>query len=345
VRFVGRFDTSDPAGPKIGWTGARILARFDGTQVSASFAESSLHAADWGPSRFDVLVDGALQPSPLVLSEGVATYPLASGLAPGVHTIELWKRTEANVGDVQFLGFDFAGGTLLPPPPAPTRRLEFLGDSASNGYGVEGAGPGCSFTAATENEHVAYPALVALALGADHHDLSWSGRGVLWNNDRAGDPDVFAVVYPRTLPLVPGSTFDFTSFVPDVVWITLGGNDWDQPNPGDPPPDPAAFEAKYAELVTLVRSKRPSAHVVCAVASSLNDDYPPGYLAYTHVKTALGDVVAARNAAGDAKIYVFEFARASPSDLTGCESHPNVQKQKAMADEAVAFIKAKTGWL
>ena len=32
------------------------------------------------------------------------------------------------------------------------------------------------------------------------------------------------------------------------------------------------------------------------------------------------------------------------ADLTGCNYHPNTTKHRAMADEAITFIKSKTGW-
>jgi hypothetical protein len=341
VRFVGRFDTSDPAGPMVGWPGARILARFDGTEVKVTLGDASYGGGRRG--RWDVIVDGATLPAPLVASEGVSTYPLASGLAPGVHTIELWRRTEAMVSNAQFLGFDFGAGKLLPPPPPRTRRLEFLTDSAGNGYGIEGSDPSCSFSADTQNEHRSYPALMAIDLDADHHHLGFQGRGVYWNYVRT-DPDVFGVVYPRTMPLSASPAWDFTRFEPDLVWITLGGNDYDVPSAGAPPPPLAGFQQKYADLVALVRQKHPAAHVVCAVSTSLQDAYPVGYDAYTSVKTALAAVVAAANAT-DPKVHYFEFTRAVfPGDLTGCEYHPNVQKHRKMADEAIAFVRSKTGW-
>src|SRR5688572_15091157 len=37
--FVGRFDTTDPKGPRATWPGARILARFEGTAVSVKLSE------------------------------------------------------------------------------------------------------------------------------------------------------------------------------------------------------------------------------------------------------------------------------------------------------------------
>ena len=146
--------------------------------MKATFAETSLYS---GPSRWDVIVDDVVQ-TPLALATASTTYTLASGLAFGTHTVELHRRTEANVGVSQFLGFEFPGGVLLAPPPAPARRLEFLGDSSSNGYGILGNGPNCGFSGDTENERLSYPALVANDLGADHHNLAASGKGLYWNS-------------------------------------------------------------------------------------------------------------------------------------------------------------------
>src|SRR3954468_22693899 len=44
VRFVGRFDTHDPAHPWCAWPGCRIVARFDGTQVTVRLNE---HVDGW----------------------------------------------------------------------------------------------------------------------------------------------------------------------------------------------------------------------------------------------------------------------------------------------------------
>jgi len=340
VRLVGRADRSDPAGATFAWPGGRIIARFQGTEVKVTLNETSLFR---GPDRWDVLVDGVLA-STLVPSPGVGTYTLAAGLPAGVHTVELYKRTEAAVGTTQFRGFELPGGTLLAPPPAPARRIEFLGDSTTVGYGNECAAPTEAFSGATQNERLAFAGLVAHDLGADHHDTGISGRGVLLNYDRS-DSVVFDQYFPRTLPASPAAIWTFASFVPNVVWIMLGGNDWDAETPSTPAPDLAQFTAKYASLVSTVRTKYPAAHVFVAIAPSLNDDYPVGYAALSNMRTALGNVVAGRVAAGDNKVYAYEFARATGADLTGCGYHANLGLHRKMADEAILQIKAKTGWL
>lgn len=300
-----------------------------------------------GPSRYDVIVDGQT-PTVLAPANGTGTYVLATGLANGPHTIEIHRRTESLVGFSKFAAFDFPnGGQLLSPPPRAQRRIEFLGDSSSDGYGVECASPTTDFSGATQNERNSYPYLAAAALSAEHHNLSFAGKGVLRNYD-ASDTDTFAFLYTRTMPEEAASTWDFTTWVPDVVWIALGGNDWDNPPAAPrPAPDITQFEAKYHELVALVRQKHPQAQIICSVATSLGDDYPAGYAAYTNMKTILTAVVSERNAApiNDPKVHYFELPRANgATNLTGCEYLSNAAYHQTMADAAVAKIKAVTGW-
>ncbi|MBX3187359.1 MAG: hypothetical protein KF819_10110 [Labilithrix sp.] len=341
VRMVGRGDTSDPARPKFGWPGARIIARFTGTAVSVKLDEESLYV---GPSRWDVIVDG-VRTSTLTPAPGVGTYTLATGLPDTMHTVELYRRTEGMIGTTQFLGYTFPnGGQLLSPPAPPTRRIEFLGDSTTNGHGNECTSPDQPFSGATQNERMAFSGIVARELGADHHDISVSGKGVYVNYHRA-DTVVFDQLFMRAMPNDPAPPWDFARFSPDVVWMNLGGNDWDQESLETPAPDLTAYTNKYAALVELVRSKYPTAHFFCSVTSSLNDVYPVGWNVLTSQRAAVTNVVNARVAAGDTKIYRYEFARATRDrDLTGCAYHTNLALHRRMADEVLAQIKAKTGW-
>jgi hypothetical protein len=81
------------------------------------------------------------------------------------HSVVLRKRTEALFGVVTFHGFAVAGASsgddgerffipavkaAMRPKALESRRIEFVGDSISCGYGIEGHPP-CPFTAATEN--------------------------------------------------------------------------------------------------------------------------------------------------------------------------------------------------
>ena len=117
VLFVGRFDTTDPAGPKATWPGSRIVTRFSGTSVSVKLSEYAEDWMDGAPSYWDVSIDHA---PPTVIAMIADNHPhvfeLASNLSPGEHEVELYKRSEMQTGITQFLGFDFHGGRSLPAP-------------------------------------------------------------------------------------------------------------------------------------------------------------------------------------------------------------------------------------
>src|SRR5262245_37584358 len=127
VRYVGRVDTSDPSGGRFAWSGSGVIARFSGTSLGVRFL---------GYQQYTVLIDGVLGPK--LMSIGGGSVSLATGLAAGPHTVEIYRRTEANQGEAQFLGFDLAGGELLAAPAPRDRRLEVIGDSITCGYGNEG---------------------------------------------------------------------------------------------------------------------------------------------------------------------------------------------------------------
>lgn len=343
VRYVGRTDTSDKAGPRLAWPGTRIIVRFRGPAMNVKVSEQNV---DDGPSRYDVTIDGVLKNEPLVPHDGDGEYVLASALAADKpHVLELYRRTEAMVGITQILGFEFpGGGELLAPPPWPNRRIEFLGDSESTGYGVECASPSETFTGATQNERKAFPALAAKRLEAESHNVAYSGKGITRNE--VPNTTLFGELYMQSIPDVSeASAWDF-SWKPDVVWITLGANDWGPGGSGnEPAPDPAFFKAKYRAFVELVRSKNPNSQIVCSVQGMLNDDWPVGWKAYTNVKTILQAIVDERRAAGDAKVHLHELPRAIDSrDLTGCSGHPNAAYHESAAASVASKIASITGW-
>ncbi|HEY3356589.1 MAG TPA: SGNH/GDSL hydrolase family protein [Polyangia bacterium] len=319
-RLSGRFDLDDPAGPRCAWSGSAIAARFSGAAVAVRLRG----AGDW----FAVTLDGAELP-PLALTPAQEGYPVALGLPPGEHDLVLTKRTEPLVGEAQLLGFDLApGGRLLPPPPAPARRLEFVGDSITAGFGVLGRDASCPFSADTEDFTRTYAALTARALGAEPVAVAWSGRGVCRNyGDEPGDP--MPALYERTLPARAESRWDFTRFTPDAVVLNLGTNDF---SVGRAPPA-AAFVAAYGGLVRRIRAAYDRAPVVCTLGPMLS----PGELA-----TARAHVAAAVD--GLADVHLLEHPPQDPADGFGCDGHPSVTTHRRMAARLTALLRTALGW-
>jgi hypothetical protein len=328
VRFVGRWDTRSAAGPRVAYPGARIIARFQGTEVSVTLNNTTGFAG--GPSRYDVFIDGVLEPAQLVTQVGQVTYPLAQGLAAGPHTVELLKRTEGNLGVTTFMGFDFgAGGALLAPPPTPTRRIEIISDSTIDGYGIEGMGPVCP-AGTLEASHSARLGL------ADAHMIGYSGKG-LTRNSYLPDTATMGVLYPRALPDDATSLWDFTTWTPDVVVISIGGTDF---NAGVP--NIATLSTKYDELVQMVRTYAPDAHIFMTIYAQLKDSYPVGYNVRTNLRTAIQNVIAANPA--DTKLHLYQMLESVPSQETGCQYHGNLALHRSLATAFVPVIRAATGW-
>ena len=346
VQLVGRFDERDPAGPKCGWPGCRVIARFWGTEVSARLVDDS---GESGPSEWDVAIDGRWSSAKLVLSRTARDYVLARDLPRGKHTVELYKRTEGQDGVTQFLGFDFAGGSLLPPPPRKTRRLEIVGDSDVAGFGYEGAlGADCTtapkWWARFENFRAAWGERLAQKLDAELNAVVFSGKGFYFNIWRP-DLETIGVLYPRSNPIDPTSTFDRSTFVPDVEVVSIGGNDYNMGQPEDTGPAPLdGFTQKARELTSELRTSYPQAHIFLMAYAVLTDEYPPGRLRRTNVETALKTVVKEHEDAGDARVYFVAPPPSVPAELTACDGHGGPEYHERIAQFMAETIAAKAGW-
>jgi hypothetical protein len=317
-RFIGRF-TNDR---RFAWSGATIALRFTGTSVSVTLT-------DTGDNLYDAVVDGG-EPRVIDAMSGTQTYMIATGLANGPHEVRVTRRTEAFFNPSTFVSFSVPESAWL-PQTVPARRLEVVGDSISAGYGNEGMGPNCEFTAATENHSLTYEALAARELGADLHTEAWSGIGIYRNN--TGDmnglmPERFLL----TLPTESGTTWDFSKYQPHAVLVNLGTNDFAMGNPG------MGFQTAQVNFAASLRQRYPNARLYLAVGPMLGGSEYAAALAY------LEAAVAARNAAGDDAIDTLEFGTQRAEDGYGCDYHPSEATHARMAATLVARLRADLGW-
>ncbi len=334
--FVGRFDTTDPAGPKASWPGARVLTRFDGTAVSVKLRE---HAETWmegAPSYWDIRIDkGAWRSIAMIADERPHDFELASGLPPGTHDVEIYKRSETQTGITQFLGFDFHGGTSLPPPPRQTRKIEVLGDSFATGFGVENIDspdtdcPGPDWAGRWENFRKSWGAILGETFDAEVHGIVYSGKGLL-HNVWPTDNDPLRDYYPRADPnpeiAQNAPMFDLESWIPDVIVMTQGSCD-----DGGP-----AFRAAYRDFViNTLRARGPNTHIFMGIVSAASRDA---------VMEVANSIIAERAAAGDHKMYAFLAKPFTGEEMTACNGHGTPAWHKRVADEIAPLIRTNVGW-
>ena len=312
IQYVGRFDLTNPAAPGFDWSYSTIRAKFQGSSCSVKLD---------GPGKyFDVFIDGVKTAPILSASGGLQTFPVASGLSDTAHTVTLRRRVEANAGKNTFHGFVLDGGrALVAPDPAPVRKIEFIGDSFTCGYGVETTF-GEPFTNATENALLSYAGLMASHYNADCMITARSGHGMVRNYGDANQtsPDPVPFYYPRTCGSVAANDYAFT-WQPDVVVVVLGINDFST----TPYPSQAQYVGGYSNFITRLRSHYPNAHILCTWWSGM-----PAF--------ASDYVAAAVSASGDSKVHFANvpFNIDFPADY-GADYHPNVTGQTKIAD---AFI-------
>ena len=350
VQLIGRFDTRVAGKPKCGWPGCRIVARFEGTRLSVTLSE---HYESWmeaAPSQWDATVDGVTQK--LVMQAGQHDYVLAPSLGPGTHTVELYKRTEAQTGITQFHGFEFgSNGKLLAPPPRKTRRIEIIGDSQPAAFGVEGLDypqldcPGVDHSAEWQNYRKSFGTRLGEMFDAEIQGTVYSGKGIA-QNIWAYDDDTMPILYPLANPMDKSGKWDMKAFVPDVIILMLGANDFAVQKPVDNgPASVEAFTNAYRSFVATLRSTYPSTPLIYAMSPSVKDNDPDAqHMARTWIRQGVTTVTTERNNAGDMLVSYVEPPVAMPGELTGCNGHGNPAYHQRLANDLASVVKQKTGW-
>jgi lysophospholipase L1-like esterase len=328
VHFLGRFDTRQE-GARFSWPGSGIAASFEGTGVDVTLE-------DTGADFFSIVVDGGA-PGTLATSRGTGTYSLASGLAGGRHSIVLTKRTESFVGVARYLGLTVHAGAPVPSPDPFSRRIEYVGDSITCGYGDLGADATCGFSPQTEDETRAYGALVAADLHAQQTVVAYSGVGLMRNRD-GSTRDLMPVRFERALADEPTSRWTFEGPPPDVVVIGLGTNDFAMGDPG------TGFVEAYVAFIRKVRGQYASAQIVCTLGPMLRDSPPPGTMSRTQAGVYIEEAVKEARAAGDARVRYLAFDEQQARDGYGCDWHPSLATHRLMAAKLGALVREITGW-
>ena len=334
VRWVGRVDAADPAGPRFAWSGSGFVANVAGPSIAVTLTTEGTS----DPAFFQPVIDGT-PGMRFSVPAGEQTLELATGLGDGVHLVELYRETEGRYGSNVFLGF--TEGTLKAPPARPERRLEIVGDSISAGFGnlgVEehpnyGADPngGCGFSTETESAYNTYGMIAARRLDAEVSVVAVSGWGAYRDNG-GGKSGVLSTVFENAVGLQASPAWSFERQA-DVVVVNLGTNDFALGDPGE-----TEFKTAYSSLLATIRQKYPDAWIISMIGPLL---YGSGLSQATAYQTA---VVDERRAGGDSRIELLNFGQQNGSLGTGCSWHPNVTVQTAMAERLVTSIQAVLGW-
>lgn len=333
LQLAGRFHATDTGALRCAWSGSQITLRFEGTGIDATFRD----LAEGGEGNFLALLLDDARPTTLALKPGLATYRLAENLAAGEHTLRLFKQTEASVGRIEFEKFALQNGTVLPPPPKSERRMELIGDSITCGYGNEASGGADPFKPSTENHYLSYGQLAARALRAECHTVACSGEGILRN--AVGDvvhpiPSIYGQILPPTLE----PAWDFAQWIPRVVVINLGTNDFLIGIP-----DRETFICTYLALIDKLHRFYHSPIFFCCLSPMITDESPQGENQRATARTYLQEIKDRAEKAGIQSLHMLEFKTLQPGEF-GADWHPNLVAHRRMARTLTGAIRQGTGW-
>lgn len=213
-------------------------------------------------------------------------------------------------------------------------KLEFIGDSITCGYGIEGVWEKDTFTTQQERPDKAYAFLTAKALGADVQLCSWSGIGLISNYvdpETVNLPDTHWLMqanWPYTdkwlslrLGLEPEVWEPKGRFEPDVVIIHLGTNDisWVRGIEDRR----LGYVAQLRQLIEAVHRRSPEAAILCCLGimgEALNDS----------VKEA---VELFKKDFPKARAEALAFTQQLESDGIGADWHPSAVTHKKAAEK------------
>ena len=316
IRLMGRVDRSNPEIPRFDWPGILIEALFEGTSCAVE-----MHGVG---ESFNIFVDGELRRVLRTDSAEPRIYDLVTGLSDTVHSLLISKRFERKDAIIEFKGlYVDTGRTLCPLPPPPPFRIEFLGASSVNGFGNESGSLRCEQVSDSSNCYYSFGPVTARALDAEYAILAITGKGLVrnWGSPFITSFRAFPEYYSRTLRNQAKSDWDHEKWIPDVVVISLGINDFStRPNPPR-----WLFINTYWAFLQMVFEKYPGVDIVC-----LTSDKEP-------VRTLVRKLVEEEKSRG-VRIHHVAYDPI-PLHERGCDWHPNIAAHKKISDKLVAVIK------
>ena len=329
IQYVGRICFDNPQRPRFTFPGVQINAGFTGTSLKMIAKPKS--------GYFMAQIDEAAPFKVSFMGERDSVVTLATALPKGEHTVRLMYIIEGYELKPEFRGFILDNdGMMLDAPALPERKIEFIGNSITCGYGNESINRGDPFEYETENHYIGYAQQTCRNLDAVAYVTARSGIGVYrsYGGPKTGTPEnVMTTEYEYTNLYDRSERWDFSRFQPQVVCINLGTNDLSTDNY-----DAKLLKQAYKKFLKQVRQHNPKAKMVYLCGTMLNGKE------LDIAKQTLNEVVEEAKKDGDTEVYRFDFTPQNGDIGYGADWHPSVWQHQKMAGELTAYLRALMHW-
>jgi len=325
IVYHGRINFADAFAPEMYWPGSGFTLWFEGTSIEVVLDDTKGNKYN---NYYNAIIDDNISEIKVIqCTEGEVSYKVAEGLKPGIHKLQLLRRTDTTTHVTKFMGIKIDPEKQLvePQEEQPLLKIEFYGDSITSGHGILDESRNNNDDRATWNNYLTYGAKTARALNADYRCISMSGIGMMvsWYDL------IMPQLYDQLIPWSEFPKWDFSQWQADIVVINLGQNDsWLINNMPNRPNTEQRIDA-YFNFIKSIREKYNNATIVCTLgnmgACRLSSKWP-GYIASAVDRHNLE--------LNDDKVFYV------PMTYKNTDGHPTVSEHQQMADVLIPFIES-----
>jgi lysophospholipase L1-like esterase len=319
-------------------SGSGAEFKFKGTRAQITMKGDSVALEQGGYARIGIFVNGVRVVDDLI-NQTQKTYTVFESAVQQDVVIRVVKLSEAvySSAGIQEIRVNSVDG--IHPTPASAHKIEIIGDSITAGYGIDGS----VFSTATEDTTKTYAYKTAAAFQADYSIVAYSGHGIVSGYTSDGTkttglvPPIYDII-AKTNSRVDGmdiynTPWDFNKFVPDLIVINLGTNDYSYTL--NDPVKQAEYRDGYVEFLKQIRSHNANAHLMCTLGLMGDNLYPM-------IQQA---VAAYTNQTGDTNISSMKFdVQDVTNDGMGADWHPSEATNTKAAAKLIANIQTVLNW-
>jgi hypothetical protein len=325
----------------LAFSASYVELEFLGDKLTAEMISERCPNEEGFEAWVGVFIDDMDKPvTRIKLEQGMKEYILFEDKACGrkKHRVRIMKYSEEAFSTVGIVSIDIGDGEVKTASYSDRKLIEFIGDSITCGYGIEGSFNVDTFKTSQENPWEAYACKTARKLGMDYGLVSWSGNGIIsyWVEDWINEPKIEGPLMPdlyeyadlelETRLNVKDYTFWKPEKKPDYVVLHLGTNDASYTREIEE--RNKIFEDEYFKFLNKIRSINPNAPIICMLG-----------IMDRRLNASASKAVRRMNEMGDDKVYFIDMQVQDERDGLGTDSHPSAVTHEKMSDMLAGFIQ------
>ena len=303
------------------WSGSGFSCNFKGSAVRIFWEKDSGGEVVYVRCE----VDGQAQKTAILGSNEVL---VVDDLEEGEHSLTLLRLSEyfspkdsLNITEIK-IDSDNALA-FLPAPEKKKRRIDFYGDSITNGWHVHARQDyeGDTYCNCYNDFSSSYAYLTAQEFDAEAFVCAVSGHGIVstWDKDRSNPMKTFYKMKSRSLPI----EMDFSE-KPDLIVIALGTNDCSGGV------SEQEMKAGITEFIKMLRRDAPDTEIIWTYGM-INEGYIP-------MMKALFDDIGKTDK--HVSFLPIEHVKSEENEVGGT-GHPNKKGQRRIADELINYVRQR----